>query len=236
MDEKKPLIYRLKTDIKPSGYNIPKMFVDEIKALAALPASMRDELLRPSPKWVTDAKLADLDTWIERRSTLDQITAQSIEYYQQTTEAENILGIDRNRPETVEPWHFMPESMVLQEAKRLKGVQQQARQLTERGTLTLILRSLDDLPESADDEVMAYLQRRGAIKKLLTPRGRGNRPNQQYVTAFERVYILKTHSLKNAFEAMLIEEQIRVLDESDRADRWNAFTQAMKRLKKKSSH
>jgi hypothetical protein len=235
VDEKK-LIYRLKTDIKPSGYNIPKMFADEIKALAALPASMRDELLRPSPKWVTDAKLADLDTWIERRSTLDQITAQSIEYYQQTTEAENILGIDRNRPETVEPWHFMPESMVLQEAKRLKGVQQQARQLTERGTLTLILRSLDDLPESADDEVMAYLQRRGAIKKLLTPRGRGNRPNQQYVTAFERVYILKTHSLKNAFEAMLIEEQIRVLDESDRADRWNAFTQAMKRLKKKSSH
>ena len=165
MDEKKPLIYRLKTDIKPSGYNIPKMFVDEIKALAALPASMRDELLRPSPKWVTDAKLADLDTWIERRSTLDQITAQSIEYYQQTTEAETILGIDRNRPETVEPWHFMPESMVLQEAKRLKGVQQQARQLTERGTLTLILRSLDDLPESAQEQLYRLLETRQSKKQ-----------------------------------------------------------------------
>ena len=281
MDEKKPLIYRVGTNVKTPGTGALQVIQDDLKAFAALPKSMQDELSRPFPKWVADAMLTDLRglfprgpgeimagvsaaahqasqmdeiqahymeqafllpppeefaVWQERQNAASQMAEQSIAHYQQMVEAEAILGIDRNKPETVEPWYFMPESMVLQEAKRLKGVQQQARQLTERGTLTLILRSLDDLPESAEDEVMAYLQRRGAIKKLLTPRGRGNRPNQQYVAAFERVYILKTHSLLSAFGAMLVEGRITPLDESDRADRWNAFTQAMKRLKRKFSH
>ncbi len=172
MDEKK-LIYRLKTDIKPSGYNIPKMFADEIKALAALPKSMQDELSRPFPKWVADAMLTDLDRLFPRGlsevmsgvGSIGLMAEQGIAHYQQMAEAENILGIDRSRPETVEPWYFMPESMVLQEAKRLKGVQQQARQLTERGTLTLILRSLDDLPESAQEQLYRLLETRQSKKQ-----------------------------------------------------------------------
>lgn len=63
----------------------------------------------------------------------------------------------------------------------------------------------------------------------------GRRGERAYSTAFERVYILKTHSLQNAFAGLLIEEQITPSDESDRADRWNAFNQAMKRLRKKFS-
>lgn len=251
MDEKKPVIYRLKTDIKPSGHNVKSMFVDEIRALAALPKSMQDELSRPFPKWVADAMLANLDkpflpalpeifipsaddiAAVERMA---QSAQSALDDYRRLTEAETILGIDHSRPETILPYNHLPVSYVLQEARQLKSAQEQAAKLTEHGALTLISRILDDLLESAEDEVITQLQQKGALKRLLASQGRGNRPNQGYVTAFERIYVLKTHSQQNAFKAMLIEEKITVLNESDRADRWNAFTQAMKRLKKKFLH
>lgn len=174
MEEKKPLIYRLETDIKPAGYSIPQMFGDEIKALAALPKSMQDELSRPFPKWVADAMLTDLNSLYPRGvkeimagvSAVDYRVSRFNEFqahYQQVAEAETILGIDHSRPETVVPYNHLPVSYVLQEARQLKAAQEQAAKLTEYGALTLIFRSLDDLSESAQDRLIARLRKKGAI-------------------------------------------------------------------------
>lgn len=174
MDEKKPLIYRLKTDIKPSTHNISKTFVDEIKALAALPKSMQDELSRPFPKWVADAMLTDLDRLFPRGlsevmsgvGSIGLMAEQTIAHYQQVVEAETILGIDHSRPETAMPYNHLPVSYVLQEARQLKSAQEQAAKLTEYGALTLIFRSLDDLSESAQDQLYRLLEsRRGKKQK-----------------------------------------------------------------------
>jgi len=62
---------------------------------------------------------------------------------------------------------------------------------------------------------------------------RGIKAEAHYDEAFNRIYILKSCTQSQAFELMLSEEGITIYSESDRADRWNAFKQAMKRRNNK---
>jgi len=74
-------------------------------------------------------------------------------------------------------------------------------------------------------------QSRRAQRTLLwQPLKPGPKYKQCDLTAWRRIYILESHDEKTAFELMLAEERITVIDQSDRADRWKAFLQTMKRI------
>lgn len=214
MEEKKPLVYRIKINTETPGRNSAQEFSqrlrDEVKAFAALSQSMRDELMMPFPKGVADAMLQqmsdplskglreieaatrympphhlvesivgqatsalrfmptaeELTAWQKQAETLTKIAERSMDEWRQVTEAESILGIDHSKPETVEPWLHIPTSLVVREAQQLKAVQEQTQRLTVQSTLTLLIRSLDDLPESAEDELLRLLEaRRGRNHK-----------------------------------------------------------------------
>lgn len=65
------------------------------------------------------------------------------------------------------------------------------------------------------------------------PRQRGRPREKKYDTAFERVYILKSHTTKQAFEAMLHEAGITIMDASDYDSQWEAFTTAVGNRRRK---
>lgn len=123
-------------------------------------------------------------------------------------EHDGLLGIDRDRPETAEHYDNMEITQFLKEAMAARVV-------------------TDLLNGGVSPATIARV-----LERHKRPSIRGRRPEGRYRLAFERVYIAQSHTLNQAFAAMLDEERIEARDESDRSDMWNAFRQAMKRQKK----
>ena len=67
----------------------------------------------------------------------------------------------------------------------------------------------------------------------IRPLRRGRPKETKYDTAFERVYILKSHTTKQAFEAMLQEAGITIMDASDYDSQWEAFRAAIGERRRK---
>ncbi len=155
--------------------------------------------------------LAPLQRIIEaNNSRMHEVIQASLKYINSfSAEAAEVLQFDVNNP---------PDNYLELSYKQLKQKVIDAKQLDailKRGNLS-----------------QAELLRR--LKSHQTPTSRpGNQDKIYYDTAFERIHILRSCSLAQAFELMLQEENIQITDESDRACRWNAFYQALKRRKKR---
>lgn len=137
-----------------------------------------------------------------------------LEQQKRIKEACETLGIDTSSPDSVdEAYKQMEMDQLLREAENARQIEQIIREVNPATARMLMGRFLKQPTQT-----------------------RGRKPEQHYMTAFERVYVLKTHSIPNAFNAMLFDEEIVIIDESDRAGRYNAFVTALKRFKRKFLH